>query len=175
MKINFLFTLVFSFIFLSTVHAQRMGEAGVLGAGLATSYPAFGVSAKYNFTETHSAQIILGGASYGYDSVGLAFGVSGRYIYNFDVLGDTFFFKPYAYAQGSFFTVTYDYLLGSSDTFSTVAFGVGGGVECEIPDFVEGLAFNAELGYIGGSFDTNLYSSFAGVAFGAGIHYYFDF
>jgi Outer membrane protein beta-barrel domain len=173
MKTNFLFILVFSFAFLSTTHAQRMAEPGVLGAGIASSYPAYGVSAKYNFTETHAAQLILGGASYGYDSTSFSFGVSGRYLYNFDVLGDSFFFKPYGYAQLSYFTVKYDYY-GYSDSFNTIGFGLGGGVECEIPDFVEGLTFSGELGYVGGDFGNGI-DSFAGLSYGASVHYYFDF
>ena len=174
MKTNFLFTVVFSFIFLSSVHSQKMGEAGVLGAGIASSYPAYGISGKYNFTEHHSAQLILGGASYGYSATSFSFGASGRYLYNFDVLGDSFFFKPYGYAQVSYFTVKYDYYYASSDSFNTVGFGLGGGVECEIPDFVEGLTFSGELGYIGGDFGNGI-DSFSGLSYGASVHYYFDF
>lgn len=174
MKTNFLFTVVFSFIFLSTVHSQKMGDAGVLGAGIASSYPAYGISGKYNFTENHSAQLILGGASYGYSATSFSFGASGRYLYNFDVLGDSFFFKPYGYAQVSYFTVKYDYFYASSDSFNTVGFGLGGGVECEIPDFVEGLTFSGELGYIGGDFGNGI-DSFSGLSYGASVHYYFDF
>jgi len=175
MKTNYLFTVLLSFIFLSTVQAQRMAEPGVLGAGLASSYPAYGLSAKYNILEHHSAQLIVGGASYGYGTG--AFAISGRYLYNFNVMGDSFYFKPFGYAQVGYFSVKSEYSFLStteSRSYNTVSFGIGGGVECEIPEFVEGLAFSAELGYVGGSFGDNL-SSFAGLAYGAGVHYYFDF
>ena len=175
MKSNYPFTILVSFIFLSSVQSQVMAESGVLGAGLASSFPAYGLSAKYNITETHAAQMIVGGASYGFGSS--SFAVSGRYIYNFDTMGDAFYFKPFGYAQLGYFSVKseYSYLDASkSISDSTVSFGIGGGVECEIPDFVEGLAVSGELGYVGGSFDDNI-GGFSGLSYGAGIHYYFNF
>lgn len=180
MKFNYLLTLLVGFIFLSSVQAQRMAEPGVLGAGLASSYPAYGLSAKYNVLEHHSAQLIVGGASYGFGTS--SFAVSGRYIYNFNVMGDSFYFKPYGYAQVSYLSIKNDYYYYNSSVYlnesrsdSTVSFGLGGGVECEIPNFVEGLAFSAELGFISGSFDDSVGGSISGLAYGAGVHYYFDF
>lgn len=170
MKNNHLIFFILSLAFLGSVQSQTLAEPGKLGLGLASSYPGYGLSAKYNFTEIHSAQLIVGGASYGFGTRSVA--LSGRYLYNFKTHGDSFVYKPYAYGQLGYFSVKIDFL-GESESASTVSFGVGGGVEFSFLDFVDGLAFNAELGYVGGSFDNNA-GSFAGLAYGLGIHYYFD-
>ncbi|MFK7832476.1 MAG: hypothetical protein AB8B52_04295 [Winogradskyella sp.] len=174
MKTNYLFTLLFSFMFFANVQAQVMAEPGAAAVGLVSSYPAYGVSLKYNITETHGAQVIAGFGAYGFGSA--SFAASGRYIYNFDVGGisdDEIFYKPYAYAQLGYFSVRDDFF-GISQSSNTVSFGLGGGVELEIPEFVEGFTFSAELGYVGGRFNS-VFGSFAGLSYGAGIHYYFDF
>ncbi|MDH7914234.1 hypothetical protein [Winogradskyella sp. SYSU M77433] len=170
MKINYLSIALLAFLFSMSLQAQDLSEPGKLGVGLASSYPAYGLSAKYNFTENHAAQVIVGGASYGFGSS--SFAMSGRYLYNFQEKGDSFIYRPYAYGQLGYFTVKYEFL-GYSESFNTISFGVGGGVEFTIPNFVEGLAFNAELGYVGGSFDDGV-GTYAGFAYGAGIHYYFN-
>lgn len=170
MKINYYFTLFLTVIFLSTAHSQDLAEPDKLGVGLASSYPAYGLSAKYNFTETHAGQLIVGGASYGFGSS--SFALSGRYLYNFEQGGDSFIYKPYLYGQLGYFTVKFDFL-GQSESFNTISFGVGGGVEFTFSNFVDGLAFSGELGYVGGSFDDGI-GTYAGFAYGAGIHYYFN-
>ncbi len=170
MKLNYFFTLLLSIIFLTTANAQGTSESGSLGVGLASSYPGYGLSAKYNFTETHTGQVIVGGASYGFGTN--SFALSGRYLYNFEEGGSGFIYKPYLYGQLGYFTVKFDFL-GVSESYNTISFGVGGGVEFTFDNFIDGLAFSAELGYVGGSFDDGI-GTYAGFAYGAGIHYYFD-
>lgn len=170
MKLNYYFALLLSISFLIETNAQGTSEPGNLGVGLASSYPAYGLSAKYNFTETHAGQVILGGASYGFGTN--SFAMSGRYLYNFEEEGSGFFYKPYLYGQLGYYTVKFEFL-GVRESYNTISIGVGGGVEFSFENFVDGLAFSAELGYVGGSFDDGI-GTYAGFAYGAGIHYYFN-
>ncbi len=173
-KIILLSTFLVALLFCNSGHAQRMAEAGVLGAGLAWTSLNYGVSAKYNFTENHTGQVIIGSANYGYSFSGQSsFSFTGRYSYNFDV-GDVSFasYKPYVYGQAGYWTYKYD--LGPYGEYNqnAIAFGAGGGVEWTFNDFVEGLSFSFELGFTSVSFDG--VGSIGGFNGGAGIHYYFN-
>ena len=155
----------------------QMSESGSLGLGLAWTSLNYGVSAKYNFTETHTGQVIIGAANYGFNFSGASsFSITGRYSYNFDE-GDLDFasWKPYLYGQAGLWTYKYDInVFGIRESFSesAVAIGVGGGIEWSINNFIDGLAFTTELGYTNISFDG--LSSIGGFNWGGGIHYYFD-
>lgn len=155
---------------------SQMSEAGSLGAGLAWTSLNFGVSAKYNFTEAHTGQIIVGSANYGYSLANdSSFSLTGRYAYNFEE-GDIDFatWKPYLYGQLGYWTYKYDLgpLLGGEFSTNAIAIGAGGGIEWSFNDFVDGLAFSFELGYTNIAFDG--LSSIGGFNGGGGIHYYFD-
>ena len=159
----------------SSVKAQ-IAEEGSLGAGLAWTSLNFGVSAKYNFTENHTGQLIVGSANFGFSFVDdSSFSITGRYLYNFEE-GDIGFaaWKPYLYGQVGYWTYRYDLgpILGGEFSADAIAIGAGGGVEWSFNDFVEGLAFSTELGFTSISFDG--LSSIGGFNGGFGIHYYFD-
>lgn len=158
-----------------TSNAQ-MAEAGTLGVGLAWTSLNFGVSAKYNFTENHTGQLIVGSANYGFSFANdSSFSITGRYAYNFDE-GDIDFatWKPYLYGQLGYWTYTYDLgpILGGEFSENAIAIGAGGGIEWSFNNFVDGLAFSFELGYTNIAFDG--LSSIGGFNGGGGIHYYFD-
>ncbi len=169
MKIIFKIILASIFLMGSFAQSQEISESGKLGLGLAYNYPAYGVSAKYNITETHSTQIILGAASYGFGTS--SFAANLRYLYNFSESGESFVYRPYVFGQVGYFSVKADFL-NQSESASTISFGAGGGIEFTLPEFVKGLAFNAELGLVGGSFGDG-FGKYAGFAYGAGIYYYF--
>lgn len=158
---------------LSTVKAQ-MSESGKLGVGVAWTSLNYGVSAKYNFTETHTGQLIVGAANYGFSFAGTSsFALTGRYSYNFEE-GDLDFatWKPYLYGQVGYWTFKYDDpFFGGDFSSNSIAIGAGGGIEWSISNFVEGLAFSTELGYTNVAF--NGLSSVGGFNFGGGIHFYF--
>jgi hypothetical protein len=152
-----------------------MSESGSLGLGVAWTSLNYGVSAKYNLTEKHTAQLIVGSANYGYSISGAnSFSLTGRYVYNFEE-GDLDFatWKPYLYGQAGYWTYKYRFL-GDNFNFNAVAIGAGGGVEWRFNNFVDGLAFSFELGFTSVSFDDSL-GSIGGFNGGGGIHYYFDF
>lgn len=168
-----LIVLLLAFFGLKSVNAQ-MSEAGKIGVGVAWTSLNYGVSAKYNFTETHTGQIIVGSANYGFGFSGASsFALTGRYAYNF-AEGDVDFatYKPYLYGQVGYWSYNYDIPGGFGDFSSnSIAIGAGGGIEGSFKNFVDGLAFSVELGYTNVAFDG--LSSIGGFNFGGGIHYYF--
>ncbi|GGD20492.1 MULTISPECIES: hypothetical protein [Hyunsoonleella] len=168
-KIICVFALIISSHF--TVNAQ-MSEAGSFGAGLAWTSLNYGASLKYNFTETHTGQLIVGSANYGFSFSGQSsLSITGRYAYNF-TSGDLDFaeYQPYVYGQVGYWTYKYDFFGGSFNQ-NSIAIGAGGGIEWTFNDFIEGLAFSFELGYTNISFDG--VGSIGGFNGGGGIHYYF--
>lgn len=166
-------TLAIAITTITGLNAQ-MSESGKLGVGLAWTSLNYGVSAKYNFTETHTGQVIIGAANYGFSFSGAnSFSLTGRYSYNFEE-GDIDFatWKPYLYGQLGYWTYKYnDPFFGSDFNSNSVAIGAGGGIEWSINNFIEGLAFSTELGYTNIAFDG--LTSVGGFNFGGGIHFYF--
>ena len=168
--------LVIAFLFITgTPLTAQMSESGTLGVGVAWTSLNFGVSGKYNFTENHTGQLIIGSANYGFsfaDDSSLS--LTGRYAYNFDE-GDLDFatWKPYLYGQLGYWTYRYDLgPLGGEFSENAIAIGAGGGIEWSFSNFVDGLAFSFELGYTNIAFDG--LNSIGGFNGGGGIHYYFD-
>lgn len=160
--------LFFTIFFSICAKAQDISESGTLGVGVNYSFPVYGISAKYNFTETHTAQVILGGSSYSFGTNGL--NLSGRYIYNFKVPESDFIFRPYVYGQLGYASVR----IFNNERFNSVSYGTGGGIEFTFEDFIDGLYFNAELGFFSVNFNNILAGSVSGLAWGGGIHYRFD-
>ncbi len=167
-------SIVFIALFLMGLHSNaQMSESGALGAGLAWTSLNYGVSAKYNFTETHTGQVIVGSANYGLSFGGSSsFSLTARYAYNFEE-GDIDFatWKPYLYGQLGYWTYRYRFL-GDQFNQNNIAIGAGGGIEWSFNNFIDGLAFSFELGYTNISFDG--VGSIGGFNGGGGIHYYFD-
>lgn len=168
---------ILSLFFIALVlpaHAQ-MSDEGSLGVGIAWTSLNYGVSAKYNFTETHTGQVIIGSANYGFSFAGASsFSLTGRYSYNFEE-GDIDFatWKPYLYGQVGYWTYKYDDpFFGGDFSANAIAFGAGGGIEWSFNNFIDGLAFSTELGFTSVAFDG--VSSIGGFNWGGGIHYYFD-
>lgn len=171
---NFFITAILAVFALFGSNAQ-MSESGSLGAGLAWTSLNYGVSAKYNFTETHTGQVIVGSANYGFSfSNSSSFSITGRYAYNFEE-GDIDFatWKPYLYGQVGYWTYKFDDPFSGADfNQNSIALGAGGGIEWSFNNFVDGLAFSFELGYTAISFDG--VGTIGGFNGGGGIHYYFD-
>jgi len=166
--------LIFAILLFSINAKAQMTESGGLGLGLAWTSLNYGVSAKYNFTETHTGQVIVGSANYGFNfSNASSFSLTGRYAYNFEE-GDIDFatWKPYLYGQVGYWTYKYDVPFIGNFNANAVAIGAGGGIEWSFNNFIEGLAFSFELGYTNVAFDG--LTSIGGFNGGGGIHYYFD-
>lgn len=172
MKHLFLVPFFALFLTVTGVTGQEISDAGVLGAGLQATSLNYGISAKYNLTEQHGVQAIVGSANYGFGGSVNAFTFTGRYLYSFTNASANL--KPYAFGQVGFWTVRYrDTFFGtnSNESDTSIAFGAGVGIEYAFPG-LEQLAFNAEGGYGGGSFGNGF--SYSGIFFGGGIHYYFN-
>jgi hypothetical protein len=174
-KLLLITTVLITLSFTNTTNAQRFTEESNLGAGLAWTSLNYGVSAKYNFTEKHTGQLIVGSANYGFSFSGAnSFSLTGRYAYNFEA-GDIDFasYKPYLYGQIGYWTYKYDLgPFGGEFNQNSIAIGAGAGIEWSINNFVDGLAFSFELGYTNVSFDG--VGSIGGFNGGGGIHYYFN-
>lgn len=174
-KLLLITTVLITLSFTNTANAQRFAEESNLGAGLAWTSLNYGVSAKYNFTEKHTGQIIVGSANYGFNFSGAnSFSLTGRYAYNFEA-GDIDFasYKPYLYGQIGYWTYKYDLgAFGGKFNQNSIAIGAGAGIEWSFNNFVDGLAFSFELGYTNISFDG--VGSIGGFNGGGGIHYYFN-
>jgi hypothetical protein len=167
-------SVIFLILFLTFKGHAQISEAGSLGLGIAYTSLNYGVSAKYNFTEVHTGQVIVGSANFGYNFGNeKSFSLTGRYSYNFEE-GDIDFaiWKPYLYGQVGYWTYKYSIPGFSSFNYNAVAIGAGGGVEWSFQDFVDGLAFSFELGFTSISFEG--LGSIGGFNGGFGIHYYFN-
>jgi hypothetical protein len=167
--------LVFTILISSKSNAQGMTEAGSLGAGLQFNSLFYGLSAKYNFTEVHSGEIVVGGGNYGFGGDFSTFTATGRYLYNFDISNENL--RPYGFGQVGFWTVKFDGFTIFNVTTpevkeTSIAYGFGGGIEYAF-NGLEQLGFNLEIGYGGGSFGNGV-GSYSGIIFGLGAHYYFN-
>ncbi len=174
MKKIFFLTISFITLINTTLNAQGMTEAGSLGLGAQFNSLFYGISAKYNFTEVHSGEIVVGGGNYGFAGDFSSFTTTGRYLYNFDIDNENL--RPYAFGQVGFWTLKYDGFTIFNVTTpeikeTSISYGLGGGIEYAFSG-LEQLGFNAEIGYGGGSFGNGL--SYSGVIFGVGFHYYFN-
>ena len=173
MKKSIIVTMLFIFLFhLNILHGQEISNVGALGVGVQATSLNYGISGRYNLTEVHGLQAILGSANYGLGGSVNAFTFSGRYLYSFP--GENANLRPYVFGQLGFWTVKFnDSFFGSNfnESATSLAYGFGGGVEYAFSG-LEKLGFNIEAGYGGGSFAGGF--SYAGVFFGGGVHYYFD-
>lgn len=166
------FILLFAISSHFTVQAQ-MSESGSFGAGLAWTSLNYGASLKYNFTEVHTGQIIVGSANYGFSFSGQSsLSLTGRYAFNYNK-GDIGFaiIQPYTFGQLGYWSYKYNNSFGDSFKQNSIAIGAGSGVEWYFNDFIKGLAFSLELGYTFISFDG--LGAIGGLNGGSGIHYYF--
>ncbi|KAB5491407.1 outer membrane protein [Flagellimonas hadalis] len=160
-------------LFTMSTNAQEISAPGVLGAGIQATSLNYGISARYNLTEVHGLQAVIGSVNYGFGGSVSAFSFTGRYLYSFTDVGSSNL-RPYALGQLGIWTVKYkDNFWGTyaNESDSSIAYGIGAGIEYAF-DGLEQLGFNIEAGYGGGSFGDGL--SYSGVFFGGGVHYYFN-
>ncbi len=101
----------------------------------------------------------------------------GRYIYNFSESGDNLLLKPYVYAQAGIWKYDIEsYGLGLTgtgleDSENSFGYGIGGGLEFTYPQLSDKLKYSIEIGY---SKVDLLNYNFKSIAFGVGLHYYFN-
>nr|WP_299070391.1 hypothetical protein [uncultured Allomuricauda sp.] len=166
-------TFSLTLLIITSINAQEISESGVLGAGIQATSLNYGLSARYNLTETHGIQAVIGGANYGFGGSVSAFTFTGRYLYSFS--SNTSNLRPYAVGQIGVWTVKYkDNFFGTNanESESSISYGAGAGIEYAFSG-LEQLGFNVEAGYGGGSFGDGF--SYSGIFFGGGVHYYFNF
>ena len=140
-----------------------------IGLGLQSSFPLYGISAKYAFTEQSVVQATIApfGASAG--SVGYSVNFFGaRYIHRFIKESESnVIFDPYLYAGTGMVVWKLKYgSLGSSSS-SFLSYSVGGGVE-----MIAGKCFgiSGEVGYGRLGFSNGI--ALTSMHIGGGLHYY---
>lgn len=172
MKKTYLLITLFFILLSYNSNAQDMKETGSLGVGAQFNSLFYGVSAKYNFTEIHAGEIVIGGGNYGFGGNFSSFTLTGRYLYNFEIDNENL--KPYGFGQLGFWTLKYkDNFFGSAikESETSISYGAGAGLEYAF-NGLEQLGFNIEIGYGGGTFGSGF--GYSGIIFGAGFHYYFN-
>lgn len=147
--------------------AQELSHPRI-GVGFQSSFPSFGLSGKYDFTEKHTVQAVLGFS-------GPFTSIYGRYLYNFEEKGDSFVYKPYLLGQVGTYSYKYQTFDGQgrpiNERENHVGFGLGAGLEFHVPEITEAVRLNIELGFNQVGFEFYDYSGFL---IGIGGHYYFN-
>jgi opacity protein-like surface antigen len=162
--------LLVAFMFATSILVAQDLSYPRLGVGFQANFPAGGLSVKADLTEQHSAQAVIG-------LFGPFSSYYGRYIYNFSESGENFLLKPYVYAQAGIWKYDIEsYGLdltgtGLEDSESSFGYGIGAGLEFTYPQLSDKLKYSVEIGY--SNVDLLNYD-FNSIAFGVGLHYYFN-
>jgi hypothetical protein len=165
MKKN-LFSVFVVALMLSSSAVLAQVEAPRLGIGMQASFPTFGISAKYDFTETHSAQAVVG-------VIGPFSNYFGRYSYHFPEKKSQWNmnYRPYLYGQAGIYSYDFGFEIDGKSKENIFGWGLGAGIETSVASWNENLRFSMEVGY--GKVDFEYYN-FRAIMFGTGIHYYFN-
>ena len=150
--------LVGSFL-LPVVAIAGSKAGGKLGVGIQSSWPSYGLSAKYDMSEDIAIQGTLG-------ALGTVTNIGGRVLYKFK--------KEPKYDLYGFGSVgMYKYSSGFIDE-SVFGFGAGAGLEYDLSHEFSGtpVTISGEVGASVVNFDE--YTGFSSFGLGIGIHYWLD-
>lgn len=143
-------------------------QGGRYGIGLASSWPAYGISGTIQVSETLTGEAVLG-------FFGAVSNFGGRIWYRFN-RNETY--DIYAYGGLGVYRYTgFDsILLDLNRTESVLGVGLGAGVEAGLPKLFDDedlppIFLNAELGLALASFE--YYTGFSTLSLGFGVHYRF--
>lgn len=143
-------------------------QGGRYGIGLASSWPAYGISGTIQVSETLTGEAVLG-------FFGTVSNFGGRIWYRFN-RNETY--DIYAYGGLGVYRYTgFDsILLDLNRTESVLGIGLGAGVEAGLPKLFDDedlppIFLNAELGLALASFE--YYTGFSTLSLGFGVHYRF--
>ena len=149
---------------------QTVGvQGGRFGIGLASSWPAYGLSGTLQISETLTAEALLG-------ALGTVTTFGGRLWYRFDPNPN---YDLYGYGAVGVYRYGYDTFDSSLNrtrgTESVLGLGAGAGIEAGLQRLFKDETFppifiNAEVGLAFANFD---YYNFSSFVFGTGIHYRF--
>lgn len=142
-----------------TTPAQAQ-DASPWSIGFQSSWPVYGLSARYDMNEKFTAQGVVGAAA-------SLFSVSGRGNYRFEQAEK---YDLFGYAALTFWNWSGSGILESE---STIGFGAGGGIEVDWPTILEEDDFpplfsTFEIGFGVAGFDNYDLGAFS---FGASLHY----
>jgi len=158
-----------SFFSLSTLLSFSQDVHRTLGVGLQSSFPVFGISAKYGITENHMVQATIApfGASTAGGAVKLNF-YGARYIYRFPGNDESNpILDPYLFAGGGLATWKYKIPGLTSSGQSFFSYSAGAGLELLL---AQKFGLSAEISY--GKISVASGVGVSTILFGAGLHYY---
>jgi hypothetical protein len=169
MKKNILLTIVLglSFLIVNSTYAQDGNRN--LGFGLQSSFPTYGLSAKFGISEKLLGQVIVAPFA---SAKSKDFGYSVNFFgarANYRLSDPDASAVPYAFAGAGVIRSSMTFM-GNKTTNSYLGWNLGAGIEF-FPGFADNLSASAELGY--GSMNVNSAGiSVSGLSFGLGLHYY---
>jgi len=154
--------LLFGLVALVTINAASAQDVKkTFGVGFQSSFPIYGLSAKYAVTDQSVIQATI--APFGSGVAKINF-YGARYIHRFTNESNENL-NPYLFAGGGL--ITYSGLGTTSSNF--FSYSAGGGIEYIVGGAV-GLSVDLGYGKLGVTNDVGV----SGVFFGAGIHYYIN-
>jgi len=154
--------LLFGLVALVTINAASAQDVKkTFGVGFQSSFPIYGISAKYALTDESVIQATI--APFGAGAVKINF-YGARYVHRFTNESNENLL-PYLFAGGGLITFTSPFSK-SSNFFS---YSAGGGVEYIVGGAV-GLSLDLGYGKLNVTNDVGV----AGIFLGAGIHYYIN-
>lgn len=152
--------------------AKPSGNDRTFGIGGQLTYPAAGVSGRFNIGQHAAVQGIFGFIAIGNFSIS---SLMVRGIYRFPGNEDDDA-EPYLYAGAGYWSFSEEYIdfwtaRPVKRTAEFPSFGAGAGVEY-VHERIPNAAANIEIGYMSMK-NTSVSFQFSSITFGAGLHYYF--
>lgn len=157
-------------IFVTTSSYSQEEKYPSIGIGFQTSFKTYGLSAKINITEKHTAQAFI-------SLIGSISSYVGRYSYSFKQSGNLFKVKPYVFGQVGFYSFENSSVRNtitdmiSEESERALGYGVGGGIEYYVGVFNNKFRASFDIGYGKVNF---AFTDFKSVFIGIGFHYHFN-
>lgn len=147
------------------VTTKAQDKKNTFGLGFQSSFPIYGLSAKYAITESSVVQATIAPFGIGVSKINF---YGARYIYRFSSESSSNL-DPYVFGGAGLITFSTDLTAygGSKTSDNFVSYSAGGGVEYIAAGC---LGLSADLGY--GKFSISQGAGVAGIFLGVGIHYY---
>jgi len=138
--------------------AKAQDVKHTFGVGFQSSFPIYGLSAKYAITENSVVQATIAPFSSGAAAINF---YGGRYMYRF-INDNSQNLEPYVFGGAGLITFSF-----AKTGYNFVSYSAGAGVEYIAAGT---LGLSADLGY--GKFSVTNDAGVAGIFLGVGLHYY---
>lgn len=161
------------FLVMAVTAANAQDVRRTFGVGLQSSFPSFGISAKYAVTEQSVVQATIAPFGTSSDGGSVSMNFYGlRYVHRFpDSDEKSISIDPYLFAGGGLINYKTNFTAYGLDKTSEnmLGYSLGGGVEAILGGK---FGVSAELGYGKMSFSGGVAAT--GILFGGGLHFYIN-